>query len=698
MSRSVRSAWQRALHLDWDALDLAAGMRVGICLAVPVVIGLATGRSLDGLVVGLGSLNVAMADVTGSYSVRAATLLSVLIGNSLGIAAGTLTALAGWWSVPLLMAWVFLAAYAGVIGPVAERTGFFAALMFIIGIGFGEPSLAHAARYAGLVAVGGMWAVLVITLFWPLHPHRPVVRAWGRSIVASADLLELVAQCAPDRVVDRAVTRARSLGHEASAVTRWHAVRAGRPPPLPGSLRLLAKVGDRAWTCAVLVADERRRHEEPPDAVAERLVLTADIGQGLAAIGRDLDRDGNPGPTSAAKSRRVCASVESRLASGNQEDPALQVLCRSLAVLSGKSDEALPLSAGDRSRPHIASALTKLHASLRLSSFWLRYALRFSVAVGAGLAVSRGLGLEKGYWVLITIAVVVKPQLSLSTTSTIHRVIGTVLGALVGLLAVVTVSSSWGLVIVMSMMTVLGISFLQVNYGLAVVFITPLIIVLLNVVAPGHWQLADIRVADTLLGAAIGLIATVAILPGSERGLVAERSRTAVAACARYLQAIGHQNTPERLAARRSARAATDDLLAVVDRAMAEPTTVGGAHVDAGSRTAVAVEELWAQETWLALSVPAEQMTPALRGQLDAATACVERMTRVLGGSDPLGRSRADRSAGDAASPMRTELVPGILPVPLIDAIHSVEGACVELAGSAPLEQGRSVTRRASFE
>ncbi len=127
--------------------------------------------------------------------------------------------------------------------------------MFIIGIGFGVPSVAHAARYMGLVAVGGVWAILVITVLWPFHPHRPVVRAWGRSLVAAADLLVLVRAFAPSRVLDRAAARAESLTHEAEAVTRWHAFRVSRTPPMPGQLRLLAQVGERSCTYAVLLAD-----------------------------------------------------------------------------------------------------------------------------------------------------------------------------------------------------------------------------------------------------------------------------------------------------------------------------------------------------------------------------------------------------------------------------------------------------------
>ena len=99
---SVRGPLRSALQFDRDGLDVAAGVRAGICLVVPVVIGVGTGHTLDGLIASLGSLNVAMAEGVGSYSSRAATLGSVLVGNALSIAAGTLTAVAGWWGGPLL--------------------------------------------------------------------------------------------------------------------------------------------------------------------------------------------------------------------------------------------------------------------------------------------------------------------------------------------------------------------------------------------------------------------------------------------------------------------------------------------------------------------------------------------------------------------------------------------------------------------
>jgi uncharacterized membrane protein YccC len=319
------------------------------------------------------------------------------------------------------MAWVLLGAYIGVIGPVAERTGWFAALMFMIGLGLGEASVGQAIRDASLVAVGGAWAIVVITVFWPFHPYRPIMRACGRSLVDVAELLALIGKSASGDDLDREVARLESGESAAEAVIRW--------------------------------------------------------------------------PSSAF--------------STNTDLPT---------VPDGVSTRRQPASA--------RSALRACRANFSLSSFWFRYALRFGIAAGIGLVVSRSLGVDKGYWVLITSAVVIKPQLSLSTTTTIHRVAGTLLGAVFGAVVVVMISDRWGLIAALVALSVIGVSLIRVNYGLAVIFITPLVLVMMNVALPGQWQLAGTRVLDTLIGAGIGLLATTTILPGWEQGRPIARAAT----------------------------------------------------------------------------------------------------------------------------------------------------------------------------
>lgn len=45
-----------------------------------------------------------------------------------------------------------------------------------------------------------------------------------------------------------------------------------------------------------------------------------------------------------------------------------------------------------------------------------------------------------------------------------------------------------------------------VNLGLSQVFITPFIIILLNLLYPGEWQLAGIRVLDVVIGGAVAIL------------------------------------------------------------------------------------------------------------------------------------------------------------------------------------------------
>jgi uncharacterized membrane protein YccC len=51
------------------------------------------------------------------------------------------------------------------------------------------------------------------------------------------------------------------------------------------------------------------------------------------------------------------------------------------------------------------------------------------------------------------------------------------------------------------------VSVLQRNYGLFKVLITPLAILLVNAAEPGHWDVADLRVLDTVVGCALALVA-----------------------------------------------------------------------------------------------------------------------------------------------------------------------------------------------
>ncbi len=170
-----RRLLSRATRLDREGFNLAAGLRVAISLTVPLAFGVLIGQTLDGVFAAFGGLNVGMAEGVGSYSTRGLRLGSVLIGNAVGIGLGVLVAGIGWWGLPVTAAWVLMTSYAGVMGAIAERVGWFAGLLFIIGLGLDG---LNAGRIMLDVLIGGVWGILVVARSGPCSR---IGRRYGRS-------------------------------------------------------------------------------------------------------------------------------------------------------------------------------------------------------------------------------------------------------------------------------------------------------------------------------------------------------------------------------------------------------------------------------------------------------------------------------------------------------------------------------------
>ena len=644
MTTVVESAPRRLLsrvtRLNREGFDLAAGLRVAISLTVPIVVGVLIGRTLDGVFAAFGGLNVAMAEGAGSYSTRGLRVGSVLIGNAVGIGLGVVVAGIGWWGLPVTAGWILLTSYAGVMGPIAERVGWFAGLLFIIGLGLDG---LNAGRVMLDVLIGGAWAIIVVAALWPLQPHRPALRAIGKCQLVIAEMLEQISRSDPLPVIVATSAKAAAAIQRAEAASRWSWVRSRSGQDAQRRLRQLVLQSERAHTSAVAVDQELQDpgHFTPAEAAEVRQAL-GQLGAGFAGLAavflRGRETASHPvAAESTALAQRIGGSADwiSLRVSG------VARLCEALALIATEEESTgLELDAGEhptaslsaRIRATVERAATALRANLTPSSFWLRYAVRYSLAISVAFVISQGFELTKGYWVLLTVAIVVKPQLSLSTTQTVHRIAGTIIGALLAVLIIITCTDRWALIVALFVLSLLAISLVDVSYGLSVVFITPLVLVIVNVPHPGQWELADVRVLNTLIGAAIGLLATTAILRGSERGLVPQRGEVALLAAADYLRAIGRETTQDRLNARFAARTKLDDLLTVVDRAIVEPQALESEYLNAATRLGDLVRRLWDATVVLASGHPADRVDAELRAETDEQAANVETVAAILAG------------------------------------------------------------------
>ena len=131
--------------------------------------------------------------------------------------------------------------------------------------------------------------------------------------------------------------------------------------------------------------------------------------------------------------------------------------------------------------------------------------VRLMACMGVAGLVSEVLPLQRSYWVPLTVAIVLKPDYGSVFARALQRGIGTVVGAVAGAVLLVLVHGAW-LLIPFAVLAALLPYGRSRNYGLLATFLTPLVVVLIDLLNPGGWRLAEDRLIDTLIGCAIVLV------------------------------------------------------------------------------------------------------------------------------------------------------------------------------------------------
>jgi uncharacterized membrane protein YccC len=184
------------------------------------------------------------------------------------------------------------------------------------------------------------------------------------------------------------------------------------------------------------------------------------------------------------------------------------------------------------------------------------------------------LTIQRPYWVLLTVAIVLKPDFGSVFTRAVQRGAGTLLGVLLGSLLLAVVPRSPWLLAAMVVAAGLLPWARAANFGLFSVFQTPLVILLLDLASPGGAQLVGARLVDTLIGCAIVLVVGYLLWPQTWRAPLDQALRAAALGLDGFVAAAFTADAAEiRRARRRSYRALTE-LLTQLQRRLAEPPPI----------------------------------------------------------------------------------------------------------------------------
>ncbi|MFI9741536.1 FUSC family protein [Streptomyces sp. NPDC052494] len=499
----ARSALSPRGALALQSVDgaLSFALRAALAMALPALPMALAGRADQAVYAMLGSFTTTFGRNL-PYARRARVLAVVAVAMTACVGGGS--ALAAWadptaggaGAAVVVAATAVVAGLAKFACDAARLTGLGAVLLLfsfaVAANGSSTPAdvLPHTALAAAGAAVA--WVLAVAGVF--VHPDRPQRLAVAAALRELADLLDV--QEATGAAYGRGLPRHRAT----AAVLQAYRTLGLAPPTAAGGVR-----GDRGGTCLrladlawSLLMDRARRPSDDPTGLARALRaqvrllvsrrrraprLLPELAL-LSALAKD---DTAPGPASPDPTTRRAAEL------------------RAGELLAGRANSAT-------------------HAAVLLVPA-LRMVLGTGLAGGAALL----LGLGHGYWAAVSAAAVLHSvNVRTATQRAVQRTLGTVVGLALALGVLAAGPEPVVLVLVIVLLEFLLEYVVARNYGLGVVFLTPLALLLtdLAAAAPAGALVQD-RALGSVLGMGIALLC--ALLVVHDRAAV--RAQRALAAC-----------------------------------------------------------------------------------------------------------------------------------------------------------------------
>lgn len=215
----------------------------------------------------------------------------------------------------------------------------------------------------------------------------------------------------------------------------------------------------------------------------------------------------------------------------------------------------------------------------------LRHAIRAALAVGVGYAVSLALPWATyGYWILVTIVVVLRGSLAHTLERRNSRVLGTLLGCLLAGAILFTQAPPLVLLVIVPIAQAISHSFAIKRYIITAVSATVLSLVLAHLISAADADMFNVveRIADTLIGVGIAWAFSY-VLPSWERSQIPSLVNRALQAQARHAQialslgqftAVDDEPELEWRLARKEAYDSLSALVLATRRSLVEPRAV----------------------------------------------------------------------------------------------------------------------------
>ncbi|MGW1772176.1 FUSC family protein [Streptomyces sp. NPDC002104] len=509
-------------------VDRALVVRGAVGMLVPLALGQAAGRPDLGAAAGLGAYGAAVDDGSAPWRTRALTLLLPQLGGAIGLALGRATDGRAWAQILLVALVALVSGLLSTIGRVSDMAAL--VLLLATAMGLGLPTGPPWWQVPLLFLLGGLPLMFLSLGDALLRPGRADRRAVAGAVRAVADLLEATGATRAER--RRAVTAAMDAAHEAVLARRLSPPRPGSPQArLAGYLdRLVAVIaavpapdtgavpGSGTVTARAACADAVRRIAEAVEAGEEPPPVPPPSPAGPA----DPADLGDPGGRALWAAVGGLAAPEPGAGGGG-----------------GLRRLPVPAPPGRRFGAALAGRLRDPAAR--------RYALRLAGCMAVAQAVASFSGLPRSGWLVLTVALVVRPGLGTVPGRLLLRALGTTAGVLTGLAAEALLPPGWWWIAALVVLTGLLQAYGRRTYALQTLLLTPVMLLLADPLGRAGPAVPAARLLDTLAGCALAFVLGHLLWPEDTRARVPRRLAGLHQAVAEYAELRAAAEPPHAL-------------------------------------------------------------------------------------------------------------------------------------------------------
>jgi Fusaric acid resistance protein-like len=529
VSRRTLRAEGHVFAITPERIAIAEGIHASLAMA-PM---LCTAALFDRPEIAFGAVAAfwnCLCDPQGSKSAR---LKTMAIFTAMGAVVMPMAAYGAHWgyavSIGTLFVLVFLCgltrSYKPSLGPMPAQAGLIASLAVVIGIASPQP-LAGALEHAGYFLLGSTWTMLYCIFLWPIpFPQSAcftLATIFGRLQDMAGFLESLDSRPGMDgqgwTEFDTVYRRGVRMSIERGRALAAHDVR--NSP----DLGLGIDAAGRVFSALIAIGHSRRNSAMAIDDGSRSLL------QGLQRFLQGVAERAQHG---LSMPDALIAQADSllRQAADRQDQTASAVAFAARAIVR-LADREHAFAMEPETPPSAAAA-----RPIKLDRLVWGHALRVAVASVLAFMIGTTLSVTFAYWGAIAAIVVTQPISANTWLRVLERACGTLVGGMIAAVLLTNLSGPVAMALAILPLAAVTVALRLVNYGLFVVFLTPMFMLMSDFIHPAE-RLIVARLTNEFVGACVGVAASVLLWPQKEGNALTDAISAAISANMTFAAAV----------------------------------------------------------------------------------------------------------------------------------------------------------------